>query len=326
MVTLLWRTDVHLSDHTPVSRTDDWATTVLEKLEQVGAIAKRLGAAAVLDGGDFFDIKSPGRTSHQLIRRVAAVHAKYPCPVYANVGNHDCVYGDYAFLPQQPLGVLYETGVFRRLYDENELWLRGANDVTVRVVGIPYHGTRYDMERFRRITRGRETYLVVVAHMLASPTETTLFDGEDVVRYDALDRYPVDVYCFGHWHQDQGIARTPGGRWVVNTGSLTRGSLAQEDLKRVPSVVAIHAGTKQISLEKIPLRYAPADQVFDLVARDAQNLREELMEQFVAKLQAIVLPDRRTSLRDAVLALPEEEVSAPVRELLLHYTDQAGGR
>jgi predicted MPP superfamily phosphohydrolase len=117
MITLVWRTDVHLSDHTPRSRTDNWTETVLRKLTAVGDIARNAGAHAVIDGGDFFDLKAPGRNSHALIQRVMAVHRGYPCPVYANVGNHDCVYGDYSYLPQQPLGVLYEAGTFRRLYE-----------------------------------------------------------------------------------------------------------------------------------------------------------------------------------------------------------------
>lgn len=207
MIHLIWRTDVHLSDHTPRSRQDDWTEVVLGKLRQVGEIATRVGASAVLDGGDFFDIKSPTRNSHALVRKVLEVHRAYSCPVYANVGNHDCVYGDYSFLPQQPLGVLFESGAFRRCYDEYEArfeenpeWVADPMEtspgLSVRVVGVPYHGTSYDMERFRRIKKGDEDYLVVIAHVLASPTGGTLFDAEDVVKYADIDAFDGDVFCF----------------------------------------------------------------------------------------------------------------------------------
>lgn len=203
-LTLLWRTDVHLSDHTPRSRTDNWTDTVLRKLTAVGEIARNAGAHAVIDGGDFFDLKAPGRNSHALIQRVMAVHRDYPCPVYANVGNHDCVYGDYSYLHQQPLGVLYESGTFRRLYDEHDavFTLPGPTRTSrpalkVRVVGVPYHGTKYDLDRLARIKKGDEDYLVVVGHLLASPTQSTMFDAEDVIRYDTLDNYPdIDGWCF----------------------------------------------------------------------------------------------------------------------------------
>jgi hypothetical protein len=202
-VTLVWRTDVHLSDDKPQSRLDDWATTVLRKLEAVGIIARRMGAQGVIDGGDFFNIKSPIRNSHALIQRVMAVHRVYPCPVWSCVGNHDCVYGDYSFLPQQPLGVLYEAGTFLRLYDEHEAVftapeiLRMLPPTTVRVVGVPYHGVTYDLGRLRAIKKGGEDYLVVAAHLLASPTKSSMFESEDVIRYDVLDQFPdVDVWCF----------------------------------------------------------------------------------------------------------------------------------
>ena len=159
MIRLVWRTDVHLSDNPPASRKDDWTATVLDKLRQVGEVARRVQASAVIDGGDFFHVKSPTRNSHELIRRVAEVHAAYPCPVYANVGNHDCVYGDYAYLDQQPLGVLFATGVFKRLYDQHEAVFTDG-EIQVRVVGVPYHGTTYDMNRFRSITKGTEDHLV----------------------------------------------------------------------------------------------------------------------------------------------------------------------
>src|SRR3989344_4231877 len=120
MIRLVWRTDVHMADSGPSSRTDDWTETVLGKLGQVRDVAKKWGASAIIDGGDFFHIKSPSRNSHELIQRVARHHSDYPCPVFCCPGNHDSVYGDYAFLGQQPLGVLFAAGVYKRLYDEHE--------------------------------------------------------------------------------------------------------------------------------------------------------------------------------------------------------------
>jgi hypothetical protein len=194
-ITLVWRTDVHLSDNPPSSRKDDWTSTVLDKLRQVGVVAAKVQAAAVLDGGDFFHVKSPSRNTHDLIRRTAEVHAAYPCPVYANVGNHDCVYGDYGYLDQQPLGVLFSTGVFRRLYDEHEA-VFVQDGFKVRVVGVPYHGTQYDLDRFRRIRKGDEDVLVCVAHVLASARGGSMFEGEDILSYDALPAFEPDLFCF----------------------------------------------------------------------------------------------------------------------------------
>jgi len=328
-VTLVWRTDVHLSDHTPRSRTDNWTETVLRKLAAVGDIARNAGATAVIDGGDFFDIKAPGRNSHALIQRVMAIHRDYPCPVYANVGNHDCVYGDYSYLPQQPLGVLYEAGTFRRLYDEHEAVFTATGalrvPVTVRVVGVPYHGTKYDLDRLARIKKGDEDYLMVVCHLLASPTQSTMFDAEDVIRYDVLDNYPdVDVWAFGHWHKDQGITRTPGGKIVINTGSLTRGALSQDSLDRVPTVTVVRFDLEGVTATKVLVPHAPASEVFDLVKRDADQIQQTMIEEFVDHLSQTFAPSAQKSLTDAVRDIPG--VPDLVRERTINYIEKAGGR
>lgn len=329
-ITLVWRTDTHLSEHTPQSRIDNWTETVLRKLSAVGTIAKRVGAQAVLDGGDFFHLKSPDRTSHALIQRVIEVHRDYPCPVYATVGNHDCVYGDYSYLPQQPLGVLYEAGTFRRLYDEYDAVFTapGRNKMhpptTVRVVGIPYHGVHYDLDRFAKIKRGDEDYLVVVAHLLASPTHTTMFDGEDVIRYDMLDDYDVDMFCFGHWHKDQGFARTMLGKSIVNIGSLTRGALSQDNLDRVPSVAVLRFDVVAgMTMEQVPVPHAPSSEVFDLLKRDKENLQHSMIEEFVEHLSQTFTPSAQKSLSDVVRDLPN--VPASVRERTIEYIEKAGG-
>jgi DNA repair exonuclease SbcCD nuclease subunit len=322
-ITLLWRTDVHLSDLTPRSRKDNWTDTVIGKLAHIGELARDLKASAVLDGGDFFDLKSPSRNSHALVRRALEVHRAYPCPVYANVGNHDCVYGDYSFLPQQPLGVMYESGAFRRCYDEHEAAL-SEGGTTVRVVGVPYHGTGYDLDRFRRIKKGDEDYLVVIAHVLASPTGGTLFDSEDVIKYADLDGFDGDVFCFGHWHKDQGIVKTPGGKTVVNIGSLTRGSLSQDDLARVPSVARLDFSPEGVEATKIPVRHSPASEVFDVATRDQIELRASMIEEFVDHLQTVLSPASQTSLRDAVQNL--SGVPDEVKEQAVLYIERAGGR
>lgn len=324
-VTLVWRTDVHLSDHTPISRTDNWTDTILGKIRFVGEYAERIGANAVIDGGDFFDIKSPSRNSHELVRRAIEVHRKhYKCPVYANVGNHDCVYGDYGFLHQQPLGVLYESAVFQRLYDAHEATFVGADGFKVRIVGIPYHGVKYDLTRFSRIQRGDEDLLIAVAHVLASPTETQMFEGEDVIRYDWLDAYAPQVVIFGHWHKDQGIQTTPNGKTVINVGSLSRGSLSEDSMERIPRIVVIRASREGVSFEPVNLPVAPASDVFTIEARDKKTLADEVIVQFVDKVAKILLPTTRIPLRDVVASLTD--VPDKVREFTISYIEKAGGR
>lgn len=347
---LVWRTDVHLSDRAPSSRTDDWADAVFDKLGQVRDLAREVNAAAIIDGGDFFHIKSPGRNSHALVNRTAEHHSTYPCPVYCTPGNHDAVYGDYSFLPQQPLGVLFSTGVFKRLYDGYEVFFAGRRDQRyakaypytkpkggwvdgnpfaipknqrngpiVRVVGIPYHGTTYDMERFTSIEKGDEDVLICVAHVLASHKGGTMFEGEDIVKYaDLVDTAP-DVYLFGHWHKNQGVEEI-GGKQFVNIGSLTRGSLSQDNMDRVPAAAVLRCTEQGVEIEVVPLNVRPAEEVFDVEGRARQVKRQVEMDSFVEAIREALQPaEGEQTLAEAVTGMGD--VPHEVRERALAYLE-----
>jgi DNA repair exonuclease SbcCD nuclease subunit len=323
MVRLLWRTDVHYSDQTPSSRTDDWTETVAGKLAEVGEVARAYDVAAVLDGGDFFNDKTPIRTSHRLVSRIAQIHAGYPCPVYGSVGNHDIRLAQMANLGESPLESLFAAGVFRRLYDEHELVLERGG-VKVRVVGVPYHGPRYDLERFRRIRRGDEDWLVCVAHVLASPQGGEMFKNEDILRYDDLpDLAPdVSVWAFGHWHKNQGIQEIAGGRWVVNVGSLTRGALTQDNIDREPGVVTMCFGPRgtRLSLDFVKIRVRPAGEVFDMQKRVREEARAMTVDAFVESIRRELQGPTGRPFREII---ESADVPTKVRERALDYIERA---
>ena len=319
MIRLVWRTDVHLAAEAPQSRTDDWVDTILDKLDQVSAIAQEVGAQAILDGGDFWHIKMPSRTPHELVSRVSAAHAGYPCKVYGNIGNHDCKYGDYAFLPESPLGVLFNTGVFQRCYDQHEA-LFTKDGITVRVVGIPYHGKKYDLNRLTTITKGTEDYLVVMAHLLASPAGGEMFGAEDIVPYAELANLDPDMWCFGHWHKNQGVTRV-GKKVIVNIGSLTRGSLSEDEVARSPECAVISFSKQGIVVDRRPLRVKPAADVFDLVGRVRQEARAMTVDAFVESVKTTLTATPVLSLLDQVRGL---DAPNEVKERLISYLEAEG--
>jgi len=324
MITLVWRTDVHLADKSPQSRTDDWAETVLDKLRQVGEIAKDVAADAIIDGGDFFHIKTPSRTTHNLIQRVAAVHADYPCPVYGvRNGNHDVKYGDGDYLDEAPLGVLFATGVFRMLNDEGVIIKPRATPMrpwSVRIVGVPYHGKKYDMNRLTTITKGDEDYLLVAAHLLASQAGGEMFGSEDIIRYDDILNLDPDVWCFGHWHKDQGVYES-GDKRIVNIGSLTRGSLSEDDVKRRPSVAILRFTAEGFTVEQRFLEVQSVAEVFDLEGRVRQEARTMTVDGFVDSVKQTLTSQNRKPLMDE---MREMDMLDPVRERALSYLEAQG--
>lgn len=325
MIRLLWRTDVHCRDQGPESRIDSWADTVCSKLEQVGRVARKHDVDAVIDGGDFFDDKTPIRTSHRLVSRVARIHKDYGCPVFANVGNHDVRLAQLDNLTENPLEVLFSSGIFQRLYDEHECVLE-KDGVKVRVVGVPYHGPRYDLEKFKRIQRKDEDYLLCNAHVLASPKGGEMFKGEDILRYsDLLDLNPnVDCWLFGHWHKNQGIEEVSPNKWVINIGSLTRGSLTQDNIEREPGVVVMGFWPRDRGMpptfEFVKLRVAPASEVFDMEKRVKEESRAMTVDAFVQSLKAELQTESHKSFPDLIGNMDIPDV---VKERALEYIDKA---
>lgn len=137
-VAFVCRTDTHLSDRSPISWKADYPMEVWSSLEQVGALAKKWEANAVLDAGDYFHVKAATKNPHRLVERSARLHQGYSCPTFCVEGNHDIAYNNLDTLADQPLGVLYATKVFQHLREEV---FRDGN-LQVRVVGVPYSPVR----------------------------------------------------------------------------------------------------------------------------------------------------------------------------------------
>lgn len=188
----LFRTDVHAADKSPDSWKGDYPGEIWANLEQIGVLAQKHQVAAVLDGGDFFHVKAPTRNSHGLVAKVARIHAAYPCPVWSIEGNHDMAYNQLDTIERQPLGVLYDSGVFKNLREE----VFGS----VRVIGVPFVPDR-GLEYLRALKKKPgDTKLIAIVHALAGknpPGHVEDFFGEPVFRYRDLvfDDGP-DVWCF----------------------------------------------------------------------------------------------------------------------------------
>ena len=326
MIRLLWRTDIHCRDHSPSSRKDDWVETVARKLTEIGEIATKYDCDAVIDGGDFFDDKLPVRTPHRLVSRLARIHRAYPCPTWANVGNHDLRLSRLDNLPENPLETLYSTGVFNRLYDEHEFVME-KEGVKVRIVGVPYHGPRYDLARFKDIKRGDEDWLLCNAHVLASPEGGEMFKNEDILKYDELaDLNPdIDCWMFGHWHKNQGITKVKGDKWVVNIGSLTRGSLTEDNTNREPgvAVMCFWPSTKGVppSFEFVKITIEDAKDVFDMDKRAKEEARAMTVDAFVESVKEELQSSSDESFSKIVRDM--QSIPDEIKQRALEYIDAA---
>jgi DNA repair protein SbcD/Mre11 len=319
----IFRTDVHVSDKNPASWKGDYLAEIWSNLDQIGELARKHEATAVLDGGDYFHVKAATRNSHALVVRSAEIQAAYPCPTYHVEGNHDIAYNNIETVEKQPIGVLYASGVFHRLREE----VFEEGELCVRVVGVPFSQTR-TLEELRAIKKKpNDTHLIVVVHALAGekpPAHVEDFFGEPVFRYSDLvfDGGP-DLLCFGHWHRNQGITEIDE-RHFVNLGAVSRGALVRESLERAPQValITVEDGLSDLSVKAISLDVAPAEDVFDLERKERQEKESRIIEQFVERLQEDVQVDLSANIEDGVAAL---DFAPKVKEVALEYLERARG-
>jgi len=286
MIKFTVRTDCHVHDKAPQSRVDDYLTTCLDKLKQVGIFASSKGCDAVLDNGDFFHAKAATKNSHEMVRRVIDLHRQfYDCPIYENPGNHDFPYNNINYLERQPLQVLFSAGIFTQMTDH----LFEDGDLKVRVLGFPYRSD-YEPKDFD-VDRGDEDVLIACVHASATPKGELLFAGtEESLSYFDLSECSPDLFVFGHLHVDQGIQKVQGTTFM-NLGSMTRGSLVQDNLTRIPRFGYIEIGKDvegivSINTEAIEYEVEDSDNIFDLERHRRLENEKRDIDQFISSLTA----------------------------------------
>jgi DNA repair exonuclease SbcCD nuclease subunit len=322
----------------PPSWKGDYQAEIWASLESIGQMVAEHEVTAVLDGGDFFHIKAPSRNSHALTRRTAVIHGKYKCPIYSVIGNHDIVYNDLSSLDRQPLGVMFASKVFHCL--EEQVFKDG--DLQVRVVGVHYslHRTLDDLLEIKK--KPGDTFLVAVVHALATenpPTEVEGFFKEPVFCYsDLVTPDGPDLWCLGHWHQDQGIVNIKlqsksefsalsgaedseiKGKYFVNQGAVSRGALNHDNISRIPQVALLEFEPSGIKVKTIPLKVAPAEEVFDFEKKERIESENRSIDRFIERLQEDATFDPTATIEKNIQAL---DFAAEVRDMALAYLERA---
>ena len=315
----LFRTDTHVSDRGPSSWKGDYPAEIWGNLEQIGRFARERDVRAVLDGGDYFHVKAASRNPHSLVVKSAALQKTYPCPTYCVEGNHDIQYNSLETIERQPLGVLYESGVFQHLREQ----VFEDGNLRVRVVGVPYnpHRTREELLAIQK--KPGDSFLIAIVHALAGenpPPKVEEFFGEPVFHYaDLVTENGPDVWCFVHWHKDQVIV-TLGGKQFVNQGAVSRGALIRENTERTPKVSLLEVGPSGILTSMLPLIVAPAADVFDMERKERIEQESRSIDQFVLRLQQDAEINPEDSFETNIQAL---NFAQEVRGAALEYLERA---
>lgn len=302
--------DIHLADRPPSLRTEGYTDEVFAKLAECNALAEEHGVDAIVQLGDVFHVKQPSRNSHAMVHRfITDVLDAAPVPWWCVIGNHDMTHDRLSSIPNQPLGVLFQAGL-RRLEGHVEIVPDGW------VYGVPYLQEWAELpevwgSRWRKGPSGLcVTHAAIFPNDENPPFEHFTADTwqEDMGIPEGRSRACV---AYGHIHDRFGtFESTDRHTLYCNQGALTRGSLAEHDVKREVAVTLFDDSQPE-PFTAIPLTSVkPVSEVFRLEQRAQETDRTMRLEEFLSNVEATEL---RVVSVESVLA--EVEANTAISDL-----------
>lgn len=277
--------DPHVADRPPSSRTESYRDDILAKLEWCVEYANDKGVDAVVSLGDLFHIKRPDRNSHLLVSRVAEVLGKSNSPVLLEVGNHDTSQDRLDSLPSQPLGTL-------ALHPNINIVIGPHPELPVYF--IPYFDLTEDnyeywAEKFRA-DGGPDKYPLIIAHQSIFPrAEEPIYDFISAESWSESFNAPYCAYGHIHSRMKAGAFYKIGNTHFCNNGSISRGSLHEETIKRKLAVTLFDDSDPDNPYTSVPIPYKPASEVFRFQELESENLRVERVGAFLESLNSTEL-------------------------------------
>lgn len=314
--------DEHLADIAPGFRKDDYRSAILSKLVWQGELARKFKADGLLRAGDFFHTKAANKTTMATLAQVSVIHKHYPCPTYAIPGNHDLSHNDLETVSRQPLGVMFESGVFYPLTDEVFM----AGSLKVRVIGVGYT-VDLDYDGLRELVQKKDDdcYTIAVVHALAAyaPEERIQsFFCERIFDYrDLVFKGCPDVYVFGHYHKDQGVVDHCGVKFI-NLGAISRGSLSFENIERTPKVALITCNSQGIDVDVQKVLCQDASLIFDFEKKKQLERERKDLNEFISKLYSDMALSRG-GLSEKIQKLQSSDYPNDLKNLILNTLELA---
>jgi exonuclease SbcD len=270
-INILVTTDWHLTCGNPVSRKDDYPSAMIDKVRQVGRIAKDNAVSAVIVPGDVFHSK---RQSIQFMTSVVSVLKTFPCPVYGIAGNHDLLFDRTDTMDRIPLGLLFASGAMKHLdkFKVGGVYVQGQ-DYQANLV-TPQAPSGYDL-------------CIGVGHAFYKAGQ---FTGEDCLAEsgEEIADKGWDILLLGHDHVEYPITEVVGssGRklTVLRVGALSRGTKHIYNRVREVNVCFIQIEGKEFHSSTIPLSVRPADEIYQEEKIEREGMASRISD-FVKKLK-----------------------------------------
>lgn len=312
---LLFVGDIHLSDTTPRSRTDNYMAAIFIKLVQIAKIAK--GYDHVLLTGDIFHRKKPENNSHYMVGTLMDILKTFPKGrTHALVGNHDLRDGNLGRLDEQPLGVIFKTGLLDQL-THDQVWVKDGTVVQVAPLPFSYEAetnpTYYECARLPGVD-----FLIRFTHASILP-ESLPFLAYKMphVGVDKIWGQSWNLLVNGHIHHHSPVVQN-GKQSFVNVGAIARGALNSWALEQTPKVLGVEIEKSSAKYTWHDLKVQKATDIFRVEDAIREKEQKKDLDVFVQDIKnsegQVVLQaqsfDLPTMLEDFLVA---QKASATVK-------------
>ena len=274
--------DWHFRGVNPRARVDNFKESLIRKIHDVYALARKHQADAIIVPGDLFD--SPG-TAWGTAAELAVLLKAAPCPVLTIPGNHDLWAGNPGSKHRTPYGFLAALGII------NDLSSNGYVDSHIYPTLVTGHG--FTIETDTANGKGQFTpsgeytqsyfHIHVVHSMLMD--QSPGFD----MRHTLISQVETtaQVIISGHEHIGFGIKRRDDGVLFINPGALARLSAHHAEIERQIHVALLTVENGKADAELIPIKAAlPGHEVLSREHLEAEASRNEMLERFLALLSS----------------------------------------
>lgn len=257
MKSIVYATDLHLTDKQPVNRVTPVLERSIKKLQSLLSIAENNGGNLLL-GGDVFDVPCP---SYTLLERVFECIGNSSANVYLVRGNHDLKFlNDF----QETAVTLLNAAQFIKILDTTT-YIDGFN-----VVPFPYsrnlplvidtkgpYAGKYLFAAEELPEKGKYDPILVVAH---APIVTKPVPYDHILYKDIYT--DADYLLCGHIHEQfEGKIISPTSRkkftTLLNPGCVMR--LKRNEVNIKPQAVVIYSSAGSTYHKYVPITTEPVD-------------------------------------------------------------------
>jgi DNA repair exonuclease SbcCD nuclease subunit len=231
---IYFATDIHLSSATPSSRLDNYFETMMTKFRYVLSQARDNNGIVILGGDLFHTPTQPDYVKAALANAIKTAGVE----VHSIIGNHDLLYYNEDFLYRTSLGLMFDSGVLKRIED---IQLEDGWQVVAH-------------EMFQGLPECTEN-TVIVSHAYFKPA----FNDKLFVSKEEVENSKAFCICMGHDHQTHEMENI-NNTLVVRPGALSRGSSHSENRTRKVCVAVIDTEERTVTYEVVPHR--PFEEIF----------------------------------------------------------------